>query len=380
VTGELVVAFSDGMHRVATLSETLSRIVPLLYEMGITRAADITGLDRIGIPTWCAVRPAALTIQVSNGKGTTHAAAKVSALMEAIELWHAEHPSGNCLRSSVASLVADGVPHLPPSAVPEFRRDCHFTDRTVIDWVAGENLATASPVWVPRCAAVIAEPSFVAYSTNGLASGNNLVEATLHGLYELIERDGVAQLRKRRFALPHRGSRVMDLTTLPVGPVSLLRDRLNMAGTRLTLIRVAGNVPVNIFFAAIVDPHATFACSSVNVGHGCHLSPTIAALRAITEAAQSRLTYIHGSREDLDVESYQFHEAHRRLRGFFDAQVGEMSWSELEDRSNTNLSKDLDLVLGDLRGAGHTQIYRIDLTCRRFGIPVVKLIAPDLMF
>jgi YcaO-like protein with predicted kinase domain len=51
----------------------------------------VTGLDRIGIPVALATRPNSRSVAVSQGKGLTLAAAKVSALMEAIELWHAEH-------------------------------------------------------------------------------------------------------------------------------------------------------------------------------------------------------------------------------------------------------------------------------------------------
>jgi ribosomal protein S12 methylthiotransferase accessory factor YcaO len=60
----------------------------MLPDMGITRLANITGLDRLGIPTWCAIRPICKQVQVTNGKGITHAAAKVEAFLKAdAELW-----------------------------------------------------------------------------------------------------------------------------------------------------------------------------------------------------------------------------------------------------------------------------------------------------
>ncbi|MGO8078030.1 YcaO-like family protein, partial [Rhizobium leguminosarum] len=40
-------------------------------------------------------------------------------------------------------------------------------------------------------------------------------------------------------------------------------------------------------------------------GFGCHPDPVRAALRAITEAAQSRLTSIAGSRDDFSPRIYQ---------------------------------------------------------------------------
>src|SRR5208337_1780542 len=40
-------------------------------------------------------------------------------------------------------------------------------------------------------------------------------------------------------------------------------------------------------------------------GFGCHPARPIALLRALTEAAQSRLTYISGSRDDVRRDAYE---------------------------------------------------------------------------
>src|SRR3954463_14012388 len=83
--------FRAGTHRVTSPDETLARVPPLLPEMGITRIANVTGLDRIGIPVVMVCRPNARTLSVSQGKGLTLAAAKVSGVMESIELHHSEY-------------------------------------------------------------------------------------------------------------------------------------------------------------------------------------------------------------------------------------------------------------------------------------------------
>ncbi len=59
--------------------------------MGITRVANVTGLDRIGIPVVMVCRPNARSLAVSQGKGIDIDAATVSGLMESVELYHAEH-------------------------------------------------------------------------------------------------------------------------------------------------------------------------------------------------------------------------------------------------------------------------------------------------
>ena len=63
----------------------------MLPRFGITRVADITGLDDIGLPVHVAYRPDGLTFAVSIGTGATPAQSRVSAVMESIEAWHAEN-------------------------------------------------------------------------------------------------------------------------------------------------------------------------------------------------------------------------------------------------------------------------------------------------
>src|SRR5215470_14988881 len=79
-----------GTARARAPRETLRRITPLLPRAGITRLADVTGLDWIGLPVYQAIRPNSRNISVSQGKGLTRDQAKVSALMESLESFHAE--------------------------------------------------------------------------------------------------------------------------------------------------------------------------------------------------------------------------------------------------------------------------------------------------
>ena len=138
----------------------------------------------------------------------------------------------------------------------------------------------------------------------------------------------------------------------------------------------ASSVPVSTFWAAFVDPDSPAACTSVNIGHGTHLNPTVAAIRAITEAAQARLTFIHGAREDLTPEAYEFSGVHERLRSFFEVQRGDLEWSAIVDRSSGDLAQDLRTVLGDLRTAGHGDVYRIDQPILVSEFPWLRCLCP----
>ena len=80
-----------GTHRQVSPARTLERVRPFLGEMGITRVANITGLDTVGLPVVMVCRPNARSLAVSQGKGLDLDSAKASGVMEAVESWHAEH-------------------------------------------------------------------------------------------------------------------------------------------------------------------------------------------------------------------------------------------------------------------------------------------------
>jgi ribosomal protein S12 methylthiotransferase accessory factor len=181
-----------GTHRMVPPAATLACIRPHLATFGITRCADITGLDCIGIPVYVAVRPQGRILQTSNGKGLTHVDAQVSALMEAIEHWHAEHPVAPIRRACRAELTAKGRRALSPRGL-EGGPPTGRVDRLALDWVEGVELVSGEPAWIPAYAASYHRDQPFAFSYNGLASGNHPVEATLHALYEVIERDSLAR-------------------------------------------------------------------------------------------------------------------------------------------------------------------------------------------
>src|SRR5688500_8689946 len=83
--------FRRGTHRLMDPEVTVERARRLMPGMGITRVANITGLDCIDVPVVMVCRPNARSLAVSQGKGLTLAAAKASALMEEIESHHAEN-------------------------------------------------------------------------------------------------------------------------------------------------------------------------------------------------------------------------------------------------------------------------------------------------
>jgi len=377
--------FTAGTHRIATPQATLARIAPVLHACGITRCTSVTHLDHLGVPVYCAIRPAGLVLQVANGKGMTRESARVSALMEAIEMHHAEHPvPAGLRRASEAELVAEGATVIGPRelagwsdgyAAPDFR----------FEWIRGESLTDGTLIWAPASAACFARtPAPVITDSNGLASGNHLLEASLHALYELLERDALAQVSENGRLRVRERCRNIDLASIPDAALHGLVHRIEQRQSKVVLLWVPSRVAVHTFWAILLNRLPDAPVSTLNLGAGCHCDPVVAAARAVTEAAQSRLTFIHGAREDRTSKpvdratQVQTSPAYR----FFDRLPADTAWNTLPgvaDRTTRDLEQAHAWLIGELRTAGQ-RLWRFDLTQVDIGIPVVKIIAPGLDF
>lgn len=290
---------TPGTLRTRSPEDTWAALTPEIRRLGVTRVARLTGLDHLGIPVWTAVRPAAHTLVTSQGKGADDLLAKISAVLEAAELWHAERPVTVAARGTHREL------HLPyPMGALPVKVEHPALADVPLDWVTGRGLATLAEIPVPadllrrELSHDPARPEVFAVTSNGLACGNSWCEATLHALLETVERDALHRdwvCGGRRRTLVDPGS-----VTDPYG--ADLVQRFRAAGMWLEVVHVGGPYGIPVFAAYIwsEDYPIVFA------GSGCHVLPEIALSRALTEAAQSRLTCIAGTRDDLDSHEAAF--------------------------------------------------------------------------
>jgi ribosomal protein S12 methylthiotransferase accessory factor len=207
-----------------------------------------------------------------------------------------------------------------------------------------------------------------------------VLEATIHGLYEVIERDAIAHLVVQgRLNLQTR-CKFIDLKTIHDPCVQTLLERININEFKLVLIWVESCIAMNTFWAILLDQNPYNPALIVNVGYGSHLSPSVAATRAITEAAQSRLTFIHGARDDLNAEQiFEKTNTHRQLYNYFDRITSTSSWETLTNFAQDDLLADYNYILRSLQNNGYQNVYRVDLTREPFNIPVVKVFVPGLI-
>jgi ribosomal protein S12 methylthiotransferase accessory factor len=287
--------------------ETLARVTPALAEHGVTRVAKVTGLDRIGIPVWNALRPNARALSVHQGKGITDIDAKASAVMEALERACAERPRLPVQTASAEELLKAGERCDPLDDLIAIGHQ-PMDRRCRLGWVAGRDLTDGGVVWVPFDAVLLdfTRPSHFWQSSDGLASGNTETEAVFHGLLERIERDADTLWSLGR--LEQQTKTCVSAAEFGDTVVSALADRIEHAGFRLQLFDMTSDLGVPTFSVLMSPAEALDRRSlryiDVTMGSGTHPVAYRAALRAITEAVQSRLTLITGTRDDVEDEVY----------------------------------------------------------------------------
>lgn len=366
--------YRRGTHRLVSPEQTWSVIEPLLGEFDITRVADITGLDDVGIPVYQAVRPAARGLSLSQGKGVTHELARVSAVMEMIEFAHAERVGPASVRGPAAE-VHDGsydLRDLQPVA------GSMVSDSVVLDWMEARTILTDATALVPRDYVQVsnevrrewAPPTFDT-SSNGLASGNSVDEATLHGLYELVERQCLSDLE---YLARDTQTRV-DPAVIQDEDCEWLIERLTAADNWFEIVDATNRFGIPCYLVHIWSPSFPLLIS----GSGCHLDPAVALNRALTEAAQSRLAIISGTRESIPEQVYLLQHMNQERPRPLGADVP-VSSALPADRSTPTIRDDLRHVASRLAADLSTEPLVVNLSSSYAGFAVTKAVVPGLRF
>lgn len=269
--------------------------------LGAARPSDISGLDHTSTHCWQVVRPQALdvpgNITVLNGKGWTRADAALGACMEFLERHWAERSAVGYEIAPPSVLERAGRYFIPAAAVP-LPLGIPDPGDAPLAWVTGTTfwgqdiLLPAHDVLCPFVAPAGAQnPS--AWRSAGLAAGGHPVEAVLHGLFEIIERDAVAV-----FELGGPACSV-DLTTSGSVRIQALLPALESVGIRPEAKQLPAIGGVTVVLVTLDDEQARNPMRIVS-GHAAHVDPFMALEQAILEALQARTVIIAGAREDLD--------------------------------------------------------------------------------
>jgi putative methanogenesis marker protein 1 len=401
ITIDPTIKYLEGTQRVLDPETTLASTTELLPKIGVTRIANITDLDRVGIPIFSAIRPSAAAgaISIYSGKGATETNARISAIMESFERCLAEQPEVSINLNGIElpaeravdmyESLCESYPTLYPDALLLPQPIAEFTS---LEWIMGHDLMNDIEVFVPSNA--VFHPynprnanQLFRSNTNGLASGNTIEEAVLHGLLEVIERDALSIAEYTRN--PGREIVLSESDWLNYE----LRRRMEEAGIKVKLWLLDSDIDIPTVVAALDDTVLKDPALLV-MGAGAHLSPEIAVTRALTEAAQSRVVQIHGAREDTDRErvvrtfgydhmkkmnSYWFDEPNKNMRPFSKGsskyeELGDVRMHELKDSSSNTPAANIGTVLERLDGIADGAII-VDLS-RGVDVPVIRAIIP----
>lgn len=375
-----------GTHRSRAPEESVEIAKAVAPRIGITRVADVTGLDRIGIPTVMVCRPNSRSLSVAQGKGVDLAQARASGLMESIESWHAERADLELRLASLRDLRQRGADVIDVDGLAR-RTHSRFTPDLRILWALGRSLLDDRDVWAPYEAVHLdmtlplpTGSGCFAMSSNGIASGNCVSEALVHALSEVIERDA-AMLFKVEGANVQQ-DRGVDLESVSAAPCRELLDRIDVASVGVIAWDITSDIGVPCFMVELHPGHDDHHRRLMSArGYGCHPDSAVALSRALTEAAQSRLTSIVGSRDDNLFDLYDRHRDQQvlaRLRTNTATLQRSREFASVGSLATPSFEGDVRTLLACLAKVGIEDVVWFDFTRSDIGIPVVKVVVPGL--
>ena len=341
---------------------------------GISEVTDITKFDVLGVPVFVSVRPQARGEAFTFGKGLRPVDAEVGAYMEALEFYFAEPGIGDVSTHWGSARDVAGHERADDAIldfVPLLQREVDLDGPLLLASV--QNLESGAERAIPAELIYYPAPdvgqSLFGSSTNGLASGNSVLEATIQALLELIERDIWS------FEFVRNASKLVEAASLPDEVREIVR-RAEQNGLQLKVRTIHNDYGIP-FFAAFVFDLNNPSRKTFNGGWACDLDRDRAVLRAVTEAAQSRVAFIHGGRkvptspQDQDAERVR-----RHMLGVSDPQQ-QVLLTDIPDLAVAGtLQQKLDALIAILRRVVQEPIYRVVFTPPDLPLQVARVVVP----
>ena len=239
----------------------------------------------------------------SGGKGRSELQAKTGALCESLERYSSVIQGDEALiEASFSALVERGEAVVDPREMMQFSARQYaererwnrsgelfcwvpepFDEHATIEWTPAWTLAGERRLVASALCFYAAGSAMMRADSNGCAAGNNLEEAVLQGLMELVERDAIGLWWYNRLRLPG-----VDLASFgdPWFEEALAEAREH--GRELWALALPSDLGVPCYAAVsrrIVasegEPHEVPI-----FGFGAHLDPRLALARALTEHEQ----------------------------------------------------------------------------------------------
>ena len=385
---DIPIKFIKGTYRVKDPVDTYDSNEEKLRTAGITRITEITHLDRVKIPVFSSIRPTAQSggVSVYAGKGATVEQARASAMMEGFERYSAEKQDIDQEKISISAyneIKNESVLNPNDLLLPKSFENQNI-EMQKLEWIEAEEIISESPILVPANAVFHPyipnreiKPSAMAMfkgNTNGLASGNVIEEAVLHGIFEVVERDAWSI-----FELTKRNKKQIDLDTIENETVNELVEKFTEQGIKIKLMDITADLKIPTIVASADDTVLKDA-ALLTLGVGTHLNPEIAAIRALSEVAQSRATQIHGTREDTVRVDFMrkagYENMKRTNKDYFVEEDEKINLSDIENKITGSIKRDIEVSIEEVQKAGLDKVIYYDLTREEIGVNVARVIIP----
>lgn len=366
---------SEILHRTVMPEQTIARVDRYADYLSLT---ELSCLDDLGIPVYAIVHN-----EIGNafwGKGLTHELAKASALMEFVE-------RKNAMSVDKSKIITCSFNEIKDKAISRFdliptniQRELYtkeIYDNLEIQWFPCYSLFEDKDVYLPASLVGIQKKTDFSdrIDTNGLASGNNIEEALLHGLCELIERHAFDL-----FYFNKRELKLIDPYSCRIEIISELVERLSSLGFDFYLADHTEEFPVSVV-SLIVQRRgeSPVTTSTYTFAPGCHPHPEIAFLRCITEIAQVRVRFLYGK-----AVFKEYYSRTERPGVLFDNELlkrknisKKKTFGDVLNISSRDIKTELDIILDYLK-KNNLMVYIADMTSDNIPIPSIRVIVKNL--
>ena len=221
------------------------------------------------------------------GVSTNPLAARVSATYEWLERNAGEPgPETPWVRSRGRDVPTVALDLVMEGLIPGYRtedRDAPYADDALVDWTAAHNIPSGAPVLVPFALAyqtsrvqTVDRVVWPRQGSSGMAAANNLTDATLAGLYEVVQHDAWFGLQRAM-----RPVTEVDVASVDDPDSSAIADSLRASGYDVHAYEFTTDIGIPVF--AMTARLLSRPYEGVGFGSAAHHDQRIALRKAALE-------------------------------------------------------------------------------------------------
>ncbi|HAG81495.1 MAG TPA: adenylate cyclase [Cyanobacteria bacterium UBA12227] len=336
----------------------------------------------------------------SGGKGKTDAQAKASALCEAIERYCGVFQGDEIRRKDTYKNIYDIAIH--PNDCMNYSEEQYktrqewnaqsaryqqvpepFDEEKEIEWTPIWSLTHQHFKYLPTAYCYYGYPQeqnpYCWANSNGAAAGNTKEEAILQGFMELVERDSIAVWWYNRLQYP-----AVDLDSFDEPYFQSIKECYRTLNRDIWVLDITNDLNIPSFVA--ISRRTDQEIEDIVLGFGSHFDPTIAILRAITEANQFLPAVLNTAADgstnyrfddEVALEWWQTATIENQPYLLPDSRVKPKVYSDYPQLKTNDLRDDVltCIQIADKQGM---EVLVLDQTRPDIGLNVVKVIVPGM--